>query len=84
MSIFLSLSLRERGLKSRFLFALTGAFTSLSLRERGLKSEQPIRDEEKKRVALLARAWIEMCGNNALIRFVWVALLARAWIEIRP
>ena len=55
---------------------------SLSLRERGLKSDEAVRDEEKKCVALLARAWIEITVTHCIAWQTKVALLARAWIEM--
>ena len=55
---------------------------SLSLRERGLKFLQGLLVFLKSLVALLARAWIEICSRLKDKTAVNVALLARAWIEI--
>ena len=44
-----SLSLRERGLKSASCRNIGAACKSLSLRERGLKSKEAIGDEKEKR-----------------------------------
>ena len=55
---------------------------SPSLRGRGLKSILATEKGKSFKVALFARAWIEMvnvCPSNTVVS---VALFARAWIEI--
>ena len=62
----MSLSLRERGLKSYDKADVSLTFESLSLRERGLKYNISRYIGGGLKVALLARAWIEIFHGHAL------------------
>ena len=55
---------------------------SPSLRGRGLKSEMDFSTTGDNKVALFARAWIEMIFRSIYTHNYLVALFARAWIEI--
>ena len=55
---------------------------SPSLRGRGLKSEMDFSTTGDNKVALFARAWIEIYRAFTAVFSDVVALFARAWIEI--
>ena len=57
--------------------------SSPSLRGRGLKLKVPQFAQSQRRVALFARAWIEIAVRVLKIVCTGVALFARAWIEIK-
>ena len=78
-----SLSLRERGLKCICRRCCNQRLQSLSLRERGLKYLYTLGEFDDDKVALLARAWIEIAACPHAFAYLSVALLARAWIEMR-
>ena len=78
----MSLSLRERGLKS-FKICIKHLLCCVALLARAwIEIQMPELIKSMKDVALLARAWIEMSAITDIVFDSRVALLARAWIEI--
>ena len=81
-TVLQSLPSRERGLKFNILFNNILESQSLPSRERGLKSDNGKSLEERRQVAPLAGAWIEIFHKAHDLENYIVAPLAGAWIEI--
>ena len=76
-------SLRENVDRNLPRACLDGISSSRSLRESVDRNTSPIRANNDKRVALYARAWIEIISHAGPCTIHLVALYARAWIEIK-